>query len=49
MCLIAFAIGAHPRWPLLIAANRDEHFDRPTLPLQRWHTAAGQTLISGWA
>ena len=47
MCLIAFAIGAHPRWPLLIAANRDEHFDRPTLPLQRWHTAAGQTLISG--
>ena len=47
MCLIAFAIGAHPRWPLLIAANRDEYFDRPTLPLQRWHTAAGQTLISG--
>ncbi|MEI7783514.1 MAG: NRDE family protein [Betaproteobacteria bacterium] len=47
MCLIAFAIGAHARWPLLIAANRDEHFDRPTLPLQRWRTPAGSTLISG--
>lgn len=47
MCLIAFAIGAHARWPLLIAANRDEHFDRPTLPLQRWRTPAGITLISG--
>lgn len=47
MCLIAFAVGAHPRWPLLIAANRDEHFERPTLPLQRWYGAAGQALISG--
>jgi uncharacterized protein with NRDE domain len=47
MCLIAFAIGAHPRWPLLIAANRDEHFDRPTLPLQRWRSPAGQTIVSG--
>ena len=47
MCLIAFAIGAHPRWPLVIAANRDEHFDRPTLPLQRWRSDSGQTIISG--
>jgi uncharacterized protein with NRDE domain len=47
MCLIAFAIGAHPRWPLLIAANRDEHFDRPTLPLHRWRSPAGQTIVSG--
>jgi uncharacterized protein with NRDE domain len=47
MCLIAFAIGAHPRGPLLIAANRDEHFDRPTLPLHRWRSPAGQTIVSG--
>jgi uncharacterized protein with NRDE domain len=47
MCLIAFAISVHPRWPLLIAANRDEHFDRPTLPLHRWRSSTGQTIISG--
>jgi uncharacterized protein with NRDE domain len=47
MCLIAFAIGAHARWPLLIAANRDEQFERPTLPLQRWRSPSGATLISG--
>ena len=47
MCLIAFSIGAHPRWPLLLASNRDEYFDRPTLPLQRWISPNGQTVISG--
>jgi uncharacterized protein with NRDE domain len=47
MCLIAFSIGAHPRWPLLIASNRDEYFDRPTLPLQRWTSPGGQAVISG--
>lgn len=36
MCLIAFAIGAHPACPLLLAGNRDEFFDRPTQPLHRW-------------
>ena len=47
MCLIAFAIGASPHWPLVIAANRDEFLSRPTLPLARWTTAAGQQVISG--
>ncbi len=47
MCLIAFAIGASPRWPLVIAANRDEFFNRPALPLARWQTAAGHSIISG--
>lgn len=36
MCLIAFAIDAAPDCPLLIAANRDEFFDRPTAALHRW-------------
>lgn len=36
MCLIAFAWHAHPRYPLIIAANRDEFHARPTAPLQRW-------------
>lgn len=30
MCLIIFALRAHPRFPLIIAANRDEYFSRPT-------------------
>lgn len=47
MCLVAFAIGASDRWPLVIAANRDEFLARPTLPLSRWQTPSGQDIISG--
>jgi len=47
VCLIAFAINASARWPLVIAANRDEFLTRPTLPLARWQTASGQDIISG--
>lgn len=32
MCLIALAWQQHPRWPLAIAANRDEAHARPTAP-----------------
>jgi len=47
VCLVAFAINASTRWPLVIAANRDEFLNRPTLPLARWHTERGQEIISG--
>ena len=47
MCLIAFAINASSRWPLVIAANRDEYIERPTTPLTRWKTSSGETIISG--
>ena len=47
MCLVAFAINSSARWPLVIAANRDEFFNRPTLPLGRWHSATGQEIIAG--
>jgi uncharacterized protein with NRDE domain len=47
MCLIALAIGTSARWPLVIAANRDEHRLRPTQPLTTWSTDAGDTLMSG--
>ena len=47
MCLAAFAIHASARWPLVVASNRDEFFDRPALPLTRWQTAAGHRIISG--
>lgn len=47
MCLLALAIGASERWPLVLASNRDEHRARATLPLARWTTEQGATVISG--
>lgn len=47
MCLIAFAIGASERWPLVVAANRDEYLDRPTAPLACWTSPSGQQIVSG--
>jgi uncharacterized protein with NRDE domain len=47
MCLIAFAIDAHPDCPLLIAANRDEFFSRPTAALHRWHLPGGGEVVAG--
>jgi uncharacterized protein with NRDE domain len=29
MCLILLALGSHPDYPLVVAANRDEFYDRP--------------------
>ena len=36
MCLILFAWQAHPRYPLVVAANRDEFHDRPTAAAEFW-------------
>ena len=36
MCLILFASGAHPRYPLIVAANRDESYSRPSAPAAVW-------------
>lgn len=36
MCLILLAYRAHPAFPLVLAANRDEFFARPTLPAAIW-------------
>lgn len=51
MCLILLAWQAHPDYPLVIAANRDEYFDRPTAPAQFWSEApqllAGRDLQAG--
>lgn len=50
MCLIAFAWRAHSRWPLIVAANRDEFRDRPAAPLARWpggEIVAGRDLAAG--
>lgn len=49
MCLVALAWQVHPDYPLLIAANRDEFFHRPTTPLHRWEEGfyAGKDLQGG--
>ncbi|MEM9392016.1 MAG: NRDE family protein [Bacteroidota bacterium] len=38
MCLILFSHGNHPRYKLVIAANRDEFYGRPTQPAHFWET-----------
>ncbi len=36
MCLILFSFRAHRHFPLVVAANRDEHHDRPAAPAAFW-------------
>lgn len=41
MCLILFAWQVRPDHPLVLAANRDEYFRRPTRPAHYWDDAPG--------
>jgi uncharacterized protein with NRDE domain len=36
MCLLVIAWRVHPRYPLVVAANRDEFHERPAAALARW-------------
>ena len=36
MCLILFAVSAHPRYPLIVAANRDEAYTRASATAAFW-------------
>jgi uncharacterized protein with NRDE domain len=51
MCLILFASGTHARFPLIVAANRDEAYARPSAPAHFWNDApfvyAGRDLEQG--
>ncbi|MFC4486175.1 NRDE family protein [Tepidiphilus baoligensis] len=50
MCLIAFAWQVHPEYSLILAANRDEYFDRPAEPMHWWPDLpllAGRDLTGG--
>ena len=51
MCLILFAFHHHPRYPLIVAANRDEFLERPTAAASFWDTTppilAGRDLLCG--
>jgi uncharacterized protein with NRDE domain len=41
MCLILIAYRAHPHFPLVVGANRDEFYARPTAPADFWQDAPG--------
>jgi uncharacterized protein with NRDE domain len=51
MCLLVLAWQAHPRYQLIVAANRDEFHERPAAPMQAWPAAndilAGRDLRAG--
>lgn len=51
MCLILFSLGHHPGYPLVVAANRDESYDRPAAPVGFWQhapqIAGGRDLRAG--
>ena len=51
MCLILFAWQAHPRYSLIVAANREEFHERPTAAAEFWRDypdlLAGRDLQAG--
>jgi len=55
MCLVVVAVDEHSRYPLIVIANRDEFYARPTVPLHAWDEQpsllAGKDVLHGgtWA
>ena len=51
MCLIIFAYNVHPSYKLIMAANRDEFYERPSAPADFWEdhpkVLAGRDLKEG--
>jgi len=45
MCLIILSYKVHDRYPLILAANRDEFYERPSAPVSLWEDAVG--VIAG--
>ncbi|MEY2689776.1 MAG: hypothetical protein RL375_3975 [Pseudomonadota bacterium] len=42
MCLAAFALACHDDFALVLAANRDEFFERPSAPMAWWDAGGEQ-------
>lgn len=47
MCLIGLAIGQHPRFELVVAANRDEFLQRPAAAVDWWQATADDAPLLG--
>jgi len=51
MCLLLFSFNKHPDYPIILAANRDEFFERPTEAASFWKdfpsVLAGRDLRQG--
>src|SRR5215468_5164514 len=51
MCVIFISYDRHPKYPLILLANRDEFYNRPTAPAASWkdhpEIFAGRDLVAG--
>ena len=47
MCLIAFSYKDHPQYKLILAANRDEFYDRPARHAQFWEKEHFPEILAG--
>lgn len=48
MCLVSLSFNQHPRYPFVLAANRDEYYARPAAPLDWWTPPTGaEPILSG--
>lgn len=41
MCVVALALGRHPKYPLILIGNRDEFHARPAAPISLWTDGSG--------
>lgn len=47
MCLITFAYKKHPSYALILLANRDEFYERPTRKAQFWVDEGSPDILAG--